>query len=67
VADAAGETRTARTITVNGYDLTVTGSLAVVEYLVNEGPAGGAYTPSQLMGKDFVTTLPGCGPIEVTA
>ena len=67
VADAAGETRTARTVTANGYDLTVTGSLAVVERLTTEDPAGGAYTPSLLMGKDFVTTLPGCGPIEVTA
>lgn len=65
VADAAGQTRTARIETANGYALTVTGSLAVVAHLLKSAPAGGAYTPSQLLGKDFVTTLPGSGELVI--
>jgi short subunit dehydrogenase-like uncharacterized protein len=66
VTDAAGETRTARIETANGYDLTVTGSLAFVEYLTNTTPAGGAYTPSQLLGKDLITRLPGSGELVIS-
>ena len=47
--------------TPNGYDLTVTAALGVVERLV--GPEGGApsgyLTPSQLMGARYVLGLPG--------
>lgn len=56
--NAAGEVRTARIRTANGYSLTVTGSLAVVEYLLREQPAGGAYTPARLLGAQLVTRLP---------
>jgi short subunit dehydrogenase-like uncharacterized protein len=66
VSDAAGETRTARIETANGYDLTVTGSLAFVEFLTTSTPGGGAYTPSQLLGKDLVTKLPGSGELIIT-
>ena len=66
ITDAAGETRTARVVTANGYDVTVTGSLAIVEHLQNSAPIGGAYTPSQLMGKDLITTLPGSGEIDLS-
>ena len=47
--------------TPNGYDLTVTAALGVVERLV--GPAAGTpsgyFTPSQLMGARYVLGLPG--------
>lgn len=66
VTDAAGETRTARIETANGYDLTITGSLAFVEHLTNTTPGGGAYTPSQLLGKDLVTRLPGSGEMVIS-
>jgi short subunit dehydrogenase-like uncharacterized protein len=44
----------------NGYDLTVTASLGIVEHLLNAPGkiAGGYYTPSQLMGADYVLKLP---------
>jgi short subunit dehydrogenase-like uncharacterized protein len=66
VVDATGETRTARIVTANGYDLTVTGSLAFVEHLLSTTPPGGAYTPSQLLGASLVATLPGSGPLEIS-
>lgn len=56
--NAAGVVRTARIKTANGYSLTVTGSLAVVEHLLREQPAGGAYTPARLLGPQLVTRLP---------
>ena len=59
--DGSGRTVTARIRTANGYSLTVTGSLAVVEYLLDHRPAGGAYTPARLMGADLVSRLPGSG------
>lgn len=48
--------------TPNGYELTVTASLGVVERLLNrnlEPPRHGYVTPSQLMGADYVLGLPG--------
>jgi short subunit dehydrogenase-like uncharacterized protein len=48
--------------TPNGYDLTVTASLAVVERFLNPAaaaPKSGYLTPSQLMGSRFVLSLPG--------
>jgi short subunit dehydrogenase-like uncharacterized protein len=66
VRNAAGVVRTARIKTANGYSLTVTGSLAVVEHLLREEPAGGAYTPSRLLGADLVTKLPGSGELTIT-
>lgn len=59
----AGEVRVARVKTPNGYDLTVTGSLEFVSHLLEHRPAGGYYTPSQLLGADLVSKLPGCGPM----
>ena len=65
VTNAAGQKKTARIQTANGYSLTVTGALAVTEFLLRETPAGGSYTPSRLMGADLVTTLPGSGPLVI--
>jgi short subunit dehydrogenase-like uncharacterized protein len=64
--NAAGVTKTARVTTANGYALTITASLAIVEHLLKTKPAGGFYTPSKLMGADFVSRLPGSGPIHVS-
>ncbi len=64
--NAKGETRTARIKTANGYALTVTGSLAVVDHVLKTAPAGGAYTPSKLVNADLVTTLPGSGKMVIS-
>lgn len=66
VRNEAGEVRTARIKTANGYDLTVTGSLEFVAHLLEHRPAGGYYTPSQLLGADLVSKLPGSGPMVVS-
>lgn len=63
--NASGQKKTARICTANGYSLTVTGSLAVVEHLLTHDPAGGSYTPSRLAGADLVTRLPGSGPLVI--
>lgn len=66
VSNAAGQKKTARIKTANGYSLTVTGALAVSEYLLTqETVAGGAYTPSRLLGADLVTRLPGSGSLII--
>lgn len=65
VSNAKGEKKTARIRTANGYSLTVTGSLTVVEHLLENQPAGGAYTPSKLVGADLVTRLPGSGELGI--
>lgn len=58
VRNAAGETKTARVRTANGYVVTIDAPLAIVERLLAEPPAGGTYTPAVLMGTDFVSELP---------
>ncbi|KFN50046.1 saccharopine dehydrogenase family protein [Arenimonas composti] len=45
--------------TPNGYDLTVTASLGIVERLRAGTAEAGFRTPSQLMGPDYVLGLPG--------
>lgn len=63
--NARGQKKTARIKTENGYSLTVTGSLAVIDFLTRNKPAGGSYTPAKLMGADLVTRLPGSGPMTI--
>ena len=63
--NARGDKRTARIKTANGYSLTVTGALAVVEHLLAHEVPGGAYTPATLIGPDLVTRLPGSGPMQI--
>jgi short subunit dehydrogenase-like uncharacterized protein len=43
----------------NGYDLTVSASLGIVEFLLVSNVEGGFYTPSLLMGPDYAMSLPG--------
>lgn len=45
--------------TPNGYDLTVTAALGIVQRLLGAAVPGGYYTPSMLMGAGYVLTLPG--------
>ena len=60
VRDPAGGEAKRRLHTPNGYDLTVTASLGIVDRLLRgERPAGGFCTPSRLMGADYVLGLPG--------
>lgn len=63
--NAAGVTKTARIKVANGYALTITGALAVVDFLSQNRPAGGSYTPSKLCGADLVQKLPGSGPLQI--
>jgi short subunit dehydrogenase-like uncharacterized protein len=65
VVNAKGEKKTARIKTANGYDVTVTGALAVVEFLARHRPKGGSYTPATLLGADLVTKLPGSSALTV--
>jgi short subunit dehydrogenase-like uncharacterized protein len=59
VTSADGRTVSATMTTPDGYDVTASASLAIVSYLLDNDVEGGFYTPSLLMGADFVTTLPG--------
>ena len=54
--------------TANGYEVTVQGALAVTEWLLANAPAGGYYTPAQLLGAGLVEggILPGSTSIRVT-
>jgi short subunit dehydrogenase-like uncharacterized protein len=64
VRNAAGQAKTARLRTANGYSLTVCSSLAFLESMPNESPYAGFATPAMVMGADFATTLPGSSPIR---
>lgn len=59
VKSADGRSVTATMTTPDGYDVTVSASLGVVEYLLKTDVEGGFYTPSLLMGADFAAGLPG--------
>ena len=59
VTNEAGEVKRARIMTANGYSLTVSGALAVVEHLMQRQVQGGAYTPATLVGPDLAAQLPG--------
>lgn len=66
VRNNAGRTLTARVRTANGYSLTVSGSLTVVRYLLENRVDGGAYTPATLLGPSLVEDLPDSSPITVS-
>jgi short subunit dehydrogenase-like uncharacterized protein len=60
VRDAAGREAKGILITPNGYTLTVLAALGIVAKLMGaQRPIGGYYTPSRLMGADYVLRLPG--------
>lgn len=45
--------------TPNGYALTIDAALGITAHVLDAKPAGGYYTPSQLMGADYVLSLNG--------
>ena len=58
--DPSGREVKKRMHTPNGYELTVTAALGIVERLLKvDKPEGGYYTPSMLMGPDYVLSLSG--------
>ncbi len=59
VASADGRHATGTMTTPNGYDVTVSASLGVVEFLLENEVEGGYYTPSLLLGPEFAASLPG--------
>jgi len=65
VRNAAGEHRTARLETGNGYRLTVDGTIMAAKYLREHAPETGYTTPSRLMGARCVEKLPGSTAIRL--
>ena len=55
----------ARIETANGYDVTVEGALMAVNFLLEQEPAPGYYTPSRLLGTDCIEKLPGSGSMQI--
>jgi short subunit dehydrogenase-like uncharacterized protein len=66
VRNPRGDTARLALCTPNGYDLTVTAALGIVESLLEAPPPanGGYFTPAQRMGADYVLRLPGVRLIE---
>jgi len=60
-----GQVKTARIKTANGYNLTMTGALAIVEHLLQIQVQGGTYTPATLVGPNLVVSLPGSGALRI--
>lgn len=65
VRNARGDCKSARVHTANVYSLTIDAALAVVDYLLQMRPTGGAYTPALLLGAELVTHLPGSGAMNI--
>lgn len=59
IAHPSGKTAALQLATPNGYDLTATAALGIAAHVLAAKPAGGYYTPSQMMGADYVLRLPG--------
>lgn len=59
VRNGRGEQRTLQIETPNGYDLTVSAALGIVARLLGAPAPPGYATPTQLMGADYVLSLPG--------
>jgi short subunit dehydrogenase-like uncharacterized protein len=55
----AGREEKLALMTPNGYTLTVNAALGILDHVLHTSMEGGFYTPSQLVGADFVLTLPG--------
>jgi short subunit dehydrogenase-like uncharacterized protein len=65
VTDCAGHSVQAHLTTANGYDVTVVGALGIVKKLLEKKFPAGVYTASQLMGTNYISKLPGSGPINL--
>lgn len=64
-SNAAGVTKTAFLQTAEGYTVTINGSLGIVEKLLGSRTPAGSFTPSQIMGERFISTLPGSTKIRI--
>lgn len=58
-SSADGRSVSATMTTPDGYDVTVSSSLGIVEYLLETEVEGGFYTPSLLMGSSYAESLAG--------
>ena len=63
--NASGARKTARVRTANGYQTTVYAALGIVHDMLEGTPTPGYKTPSQLMGPNYVSQLPGSTAIHV--
>jgi short subunit dehydrogenase-like uncharacterized protein len=59
VRSIRGDERRLEIDTPNGYELTVTAALGIVQHLLGRDVPGGYYTPAMLMGAGYVLGLPG--------
>ncbi len=59
VRNAAGVEVKKQLRTANGYDLTATAGMGILDHILAKHPAGGFYTASQMMGADYILSLPG--------
>ncbi len=58
VENEAGQWAEIQLLTPNGYDLTVEASLRIVEHVLKNDVPSGYSTPAQLMGENFILSLP---------
>ncbi|PZN31413.1 MAG: hypothetical protein DIU71_09970 [Proteobacteria bacterium] len=65
VRNAGGRLVRARLRTADGYQLTVSASLALLAEVIRGTHPPGFATPARLVGADFVTTLPGSSAIRL--
>lgn len=65
VRNREGATRTAWVTTPNGYRFTAAATVMAIAHVLATRPAGGYYTPSQLMGPRCVEHVAGVTPIKV--
>ncbi|MCU0756404.1 MAG: saccharopine dehydrogenase NADP-binding domain-containing protein [Xanthomonadales bacterium] len=57
--NALGEKVVGEVVTPNGYTLTAEASIEIARRVLQQPPAGGYYTPSQLVGPEILQALPG--------
>jgi short subunit dehydrogenase-like uncharacterized protein len=63
--NAAGAKKTAYLRVANGYAVTVHAALGVLDYVLAHADRNGFATPTQLVGADFIETLPGSSKIRI--
>ncbi|MBU2711019.1 saccharopine dehydrogenase family protein [Zooshikella harenae] len=66
VKNSSGLVKRASLKAADGYDLTVAGVLLALQFLLNYAGDGGYFTPSQLMGRNCVESLPNTSNIRIT-
>ena len=64
VKNKHGNIITGRFTTVDGYDLTASGTVEAAQFLLGNHNQSGYFTPSKLMGKELVERMPGFSGIE---